>query len=411
MRRSAFQEAIAHLGKAIAMADKAAAGKPTSETGKRPQSGPDIRAKFAQAVLITQGHTAAATKAAFDGVEVTISVRREETEQVTAFYGRWTQALMSGQLPAALAVAEGGMRDGEVLNRKMLVAEAHRLISSTNFYLGSFAATRGHAERALTLYDERWAEAHRVAICADFLCGAYSFLAVGLAALGEVECAARHMALALQRAHELGQPFSVANAYAQDLQRLWLTNCPKETLQIAEALSAIVCAKGIGAWDLHARMFGSWASGRLSNPAAGAQAVREAWGHAQQSGARLYDTAALRMLADLATSAGAVEEALSCVAQGLEIVVAQGTAFALAPLHRIRGEALALRDAVGAEESSLRINPHRARAMRALVSAASRPATREALSIDRPPRRSPRRTRAGARRLLADPGNVGDRRG
>ena len=36
---------------------------------------------------------------------------------------------------------------------------------------------------------------------------------------------------------------------------------------------------------------------------------------------------------------------------------------------------------------------------------------RQALSIDRPPRRSPRRPRAGARRLCADAGNAGDRRG
>jgi hypothetical protein len=57
------------------------------------------------------------------------------------------------------------------------------------------------------------------------------------------------------------------------------------------------------------------------------------------------------MLADLAVSAGDAEEALRWVAEALEILAAQSFASALAPLHRIRGEALALRDAAEAEEA------------------------------------------------------------
>ena len=54
---------------------------------------------------------------------------------------------------------------------------------------------------------------------------------------------------------------------------------------------------------------------------------------------------------------------------------------------------------------------HREGAGRAKLGSARGAVARQALPIDRPPRRSPRRPRARARRLFADAGNAGDRRG
>jgi hypothetical protein len=45
------------------------------------------------------------------------------------------------------------------------------------------------------------------------------------------------------------------------------------------------------------------------------------------------------------------------------------------------------------------------------VSASAHPIARQTLPVDRPPRRGPRYSCAGARRLRADSGNAGDRRG
>ncbi len=54
---------------------------------------------------------------------------------------------------------------------------------------------------------------------------------------------------------------------------------------------------------------------------------------------------------------------------------------------------------------------HREAARRAQLRPARLPFARQALPIDRPPRRRPRRPRARARRLCADAGNAGDRGG
>ena len=54
LRRSAFQEAIAHLGKAIAMADKAAGGKAAGASGERRQ----LHVAYGNALIAARGYRA-----------------------------------------------------------------------------------------------------------------------------------------------------------------------------------------------------------------------------------------------------------------------------------------------------------------------------------------------------------------
>ena len=61
LRRSAFQEAIAHLGKAIAMADKAADGKVARDSGQRQQ----FHAAYGNALFAARGPGATETTEAF----------------------------------------------------------------------------------------------------------------------------------------------------------------------------------------------------------------------------------------------------------------------------------------------------------------------------------------------------------
>ena len=360
-----------------------------------------LRAKYAQAVYIAEGATAAATKAAFDRVDLQDFAKLSETEHVTALYGHFLQAVMSGRLREGLPIAEAALRDGEAANRNMVVAVAHRLKSVAQYYLGSFAAALRSAEQALSRIDERWAAAHRVALGNDILCQTQSIVAQALGPLGESEASARHVAEAERRAQETGEPFIIASVHVQDLVRLWAANLPAATERVAQALGAVTSASGIGAWDLTARLFGAWASGRLADPAAAMQTVRECWEQLRQRDARFYDPIALVMLADLAASAGMGEDALRYVAEGLEVAAAQGRRICAraAPSPARPGPGL---DSRGGRRRRLpRIDPHCARAGRANLRAASRPPVRAVPPIKQSLHRRPRRPRRGARRLFA----------
>ena len=85
-----------------------------------------------------------------------------------------------------------------------------------------------------------------------------------------------------------------------------------------------------------------------------------------------------------------------------------------AELHRARGEMLLMRDPVDpgpAEEALQTRDRYCARARNPQLRPARGAVARQALPVDRPARRRPRRPRARPRRLSADAGDAGDRRG
>ena len=85
-----------------------------------------------------------------------------------------------------------------------------------------------------------------------------------------------------------------------------------------------------------------------------------------------------------------------------------------AELHRARGDMLLMRDPADpapAEEALQARDRHCARARNPQLRTARGAGARETLPVDRPARRRPRRPRARPRRLSADAGNAGDRRG
>ena len=119
------------------------------------------------------------------------------------------------------------------------------------------------------------------------------------------------------------------------------------------------------------------------------------------------------LLAQLEAEAVDAEAALARIDEALGSHSSKRGRFCLAFLHRIRGDLLLKRDpaeTTRAEDAfATQLRSRRSKAHEA--SPPSSPGARQALPIDRPPRRSPRGPRAGARRLFADARNARDRRG
>jgi class 3 adenylate cyclase len=92
LRRSAFQEAISHLGKAIELADKASDAVPKAAAGSSPAA-PSLRLKlqtsYGQAMMWSKGYAAQETKAAFTRArELGIGVQ-DPAERFRTYYGLW----------------------------------------------------------------------------------------------------------------------------------------------------------------------------------------------------------------------------------------------------------------------------------------------------------------------------------
>ena len=139
LRRSAFQEAISHLGKAIEMADKVGESAPravvtpvTASAGQRLK----LQTSYGQALLWSKGYGAKETKAAFTRAEELAAGVSDPAERFAICYGQWVGSLFRAELPFAEEIAEKFLQQANAENRRMEAAVAMRNLGLTWLYQG-----------------------------------------------------------------------------------------------------------------------------------------------------------------------------------------------------------------------------------------------------------------------------------
>jgi tetratricopeptide (TPR) repeat protein len=114
LRRSAFEEAISHLGKAIEMADKSAAATPrstvaTGSAGQRLK----LQNSYGRAVMWSKGFGSEEAKAAFSRAQQLALGVDNADERFATYYGLWACSLYRGELDVAQKTAENFRREAE----------------------------------------------------------------------------------------------------------------------------------------------------------------------------------------------------------------------------------------------------------------------------------------------------------
>jgi class 3 adenylate cyclase/predicted ATPase len=154
LRRSAFQEAIAHLGKAIEMADAAATSGPGAPA-KPPLSADRVRLQtsYGQALIWTKGYEAQETTAAFARAVELAGESDGSVDRFSGYYGLWVGALTRGEPQQLQAMAERFRREVEARPRSPVAVVGHRILGMTHFVGGDFVTAYRHFQQALALYD------------------------------------------------------------------------------------------------------------------------------------------------------------------------------------------------------------------------------------------------------------------
>ena len=98
VRRSAFKEAVAHLGKAIELADRLAATAPSAASGG---SRLRLQTSLGNALIWAKGYQAPETSAAFARARELASRVEDPSERFSAYYGLWAGHSTRGE-PAPL---------------------------------------------------------------------------------------------------------------------------------------------------------------------------------------------------------------------------------------------------------------------------------------------------------------------
>ena len=346
LSRSAYKEAVAHLGKAIAMAEKA-----QRATVQRGAEDTDLSSRllklhtdYGHAAMWLKGFAADEMGAAYARARELARPADGADARFVAYYAQTLTSFMRGQNRQARETAEAFLREAEAEGRPTEAGVARRVLGFVLLRFGDLQAARSVLERALSDYiHERDAET-LFRFGNDTEVSATNFLALTEWHLGELEHARQLTENATRRAAELGHVQAIASAFFFKAVLESRRDDFASTGLAAEPLLALTEEHNLKTYADLAPVFANWARGRQDHPEAGALKLRQALdsylGLGNKSGAPSF----YGMLAELEAMSGDYDSALMQIDQGLAIAHATEEHYTDPYLHRLRGEVLLKRD-------------------------------------------------------------------
>jgi class 3 adenylate cyclase/predicted ATPase len=350
LRRSAFQEAIAHLSKAIEMADKADCGKAARGSGGRAQ----LHVAYGTALFAVRGQGAPETTEAFVRAHKRAGGDKDAPERLAADYGLWAGAYQRGELAAMRELSAAFLSDAETRPDSPEAGVAHRTTGITHWFAGEYREARKHLEQSLALFQR--GRDDDLAFRFGFLdsgVGAMALLAMALWPLGDIE---RAVSLKLDAdARNAALPHAGARAHGKgvvamfELMRGNLSRAASngaELVQLArEHDLSLVLGLGVFLEGVATAESGSVADG-LEQMRRG-ELLRG-------TNFPSYDGVIKIALAQAEARAGDVDRAIAILDEALATVQRTGSRAFEAELNRVRGEMRLKRDPASpaaAEES------------------------------------------------------------
>ncbi len=357
LRRSAFQEAIAHLGKAIEMADRAGAaqrapGGPAASNQRLTQ----MQVAYGNALIAARGFGAPETTEAFARAREAAVGEKDASERLAADYGLWAGSYVRGELSSMKAHAQIFLNHVESRPDSPESGVACRAAGVTHLFAGEYVEARDRLERALALFQPGRDDDLAFHFGIDAGVGAMLHLAHALWPLGDVGRAVSLVADAKERIASLPHIGTRANGnlYAAmfELIRGGVSCAAPNAFELARAAREHDLPLW-GAFGVFLEGLVRAESGAIGN---GLLDMRRGAELLSKQNVLIFDELLKIALAEAEARAGDPDRALAIFDEALATCDRAGNRAFEAELHRVRGEILLKRDAASsahAEEAFL----------------------------------------------------------
>ena len=186
LRTSAYEEAIAHFEKALALAG-ALAESPTQRLLRL-----RLQVAYGQALIHARGFASQETTAAFSRARKFASGIEEVTERFPVYYGLWASSWVRGELAQMREPAQAFLDDTQARPGTREASIAHRLLGSTCWLQGDFVGARMHLENSLAIHNSERDRDFAFRFGQDSGVSAMIVLALTLWPLGEIDRASHY---------------------------------------------------------------------------------------------------------------------------------------------------------------------------------------------------------------------------
>jgi class 3 adenylate cyclase/tetratricopeptide (TPR) repeat protein len=344
LRRSAFQEAISHLGKAIEMADRTREGGSAATTESASANRRlKLQTNLGRALMFSRGYAAEETKSAFNRARELAAAIDNPTERFTIYYGLWVSNLVRSELRLAREIAETFLREAEGEARTTECGVGRDLVGLTCLIEGDFVEAQANLVEALSTYDPDRDREARFGFGTDVGATASVYLAITKWLLGEVGPARALIEEAVAHAIATSHVPTLVVTYSfKALFEMFRGDAgvARRDAEIVVKLSQENALTLYAAWGA---LVSAWASVRLDGCGSGAADVQQALAAWTGQGNKLHVPFYQGLLAEIEAH-GDVAGALSRIDEALALARETGQHWSDAFLHRLRGQILLKRD-------------------------------------------------------------------
>jgi class 3 adenylate cyclase/predicted ATPase len=335
LRRSAFQEAIAHLGKAIAMADKA--GRISSQAQK-------MHVAYGNALIAARGYGAPETTEAFERAGESAFGDKDAPGRLAADYGRWAGSYVRGELSAMRAHAETFFADVQARSDQPEAGVARRVAGVTHWFAGEYVEARETLEYALALFQPGRDDDLAFRFGHDEGVAAMLYLALTLWPLGDVGRAVSLVGDAEARMAGLAHIGSHANHRALAVVFELMRHDTSRAAMNGVELAQLAREHDLPFWRAFAVFLEGLAASQGSTASGGLEAMRRGIELVREQNVLLFDGLVKIAFAEAEARAGDPERAVASLDEALATCERIGHRTFEAELHRVRGEMLLKRD-------------------------------------------------------------------
>jgi predicted ATPase len=339
LRRSAFQEAISHLGKAIDMVERVDEGAPRQAT-KSVSDQLRLQTDYGRALAWSRGFAAEKTKAAYARAQELSAGSNTSDERFAALYGQWVVSFVRGELGKAREIAGIFQREAENATRMTEVAVGFRYLGLTCLFQGELDQAETYLVQALNVYDRERDREFNLRYGVDTGAAALIYLACVKWYLGGIAPVGELIEEAVARAHETGHVPTLAGMYQFKIWLETLRGDAVTTRQTAEAILELGHRHKLAAYVALGEVFSGWARAKLGEREPGIAELQRGLVGLTELGNKTGVPYPQGLLAEIEADGQQVEAALARIDGALALAMETGERWTDALLHRIRGEIL-----------------------------------------------------------------------
>ncbi|MGJ4928850.1 AAA family ATPase [Bradyrhizobium sp. HKCCYLS2038] len=346
-RRVALEEALAHLCRAIEVADGAAsAGAPWASSSLR------VKLYIAYGQALLWARSLEETIEAFARARELAAELDDPSERLSTYYGLWASSLVFAQVTYAGETADAFMRDAKIGARPDVIAVAHRIVGTTLWHRADFSSARANLEQALAM----GARGHDPRFGPDLDAAASMMLAATLWCEGELDRARRLREHAVARATEGGSVLTMVYVTMYHLIMDMVRGDATAAALRSPHHVALCREHGLRhiAYAEICRAASRWGIGERDGTL---DELRRAIDKQRSYGQTLGLPWSLSLRAQAERDVGQIEASLDSIEAAVKTAEQTGELWYVADLHRLRGEILLAKGTAAAEagEAALRV--------------------------------------------------------